>query len=130
MRRSFSLFSGFSSDSTVPAGSLANASSVGANTVNGPAPFNVSISPAAVRALASVVNDPAATAVSTMSLSARAEVVVDAPRGIASAVAATVNSLNIDLLLLVSEESFEGEQLVDAGERNESVDTGSERRFF
>ena len=34
---SFSLFSGLSSVSTVPAGSLANASSVGANTVNGPA---------------------------------------------------------------------------------------------
>ena len=36
MRVSLALFSGLSSVSTVPAGSLANASSVGANTVNGP----------------------------------------------------------------------------------------------
>ena len=35
------MFSGFSSVSSVPAGSLANASSVGANTVNGPAPLRV-----------------------------------------------------------------------------------------
>ena len=55
MRCSFALFSGLSSDSTVPAGSLANAASVGANTVNGPAPFSVSTSPAAVSALASVL---------------------------------------------------------------------------
>ena len=33
------LFSGLSSVSTVPAGSLANAALVGANTVNGPAPL-------------------------------------------------------------------------------------------
>src|SRR3954465_3350687 len=65
---SFSLFSGFSSVSTVPAGSLAKASSVGAKTVNGPGPLSVSTSPAACRAAASVLNDPAATAVSTMSL--------------------------------------------------------------
>src|SRR5436190_19231164 len=64
---SFSLFSGLRRYSTVPAGSLANASSVGANTVNGPAPFSVSTSPAALRAAASVLKLPAATAVSMMS---------------------------------------------------------------
>ena len=36
MATSLSLFSGFSRSSTVPAGSLAKASSVGAKTVNGP----------------------------------------------------------------------------------------------
>jgi hypothetical protein len=66
------LFSGFSSVSTVPAGSFANASSVGAKTVNGPFPFSVSTSPAACSAFASVLNDPAATAVSTMSFVSRA----------------------------------------------------------
>src|SRR6478672_4489615 len=70
MRCSFGLFSGFSSASSVPAGSFANASSVGANTVNGPAPFSVSTRSAAWSAFASVLNDPAATAVSMMSLSA------------------------------------------------------------
>ena len=64
------LFSGFSSASSVPAGSFANGSSVGANTVKGPAPFSVSTRSAAWSAFASVLNDPAATAVSTMSLSA------------------------------------------------------------
>ena len=68
MRCSFALFSGLSSVSSVPAGSLANASSVGAKTVNGPLPFSVSTrSAAACSAFASVLNDPAATAVSTMS---------------------------------------------------------------
>ena len=57
----------FNSASTVPAGSLANASSVGAKTVNGPALFNVGTRPAAVKAAASVLNEPALTAVSTMS---------------------------------------------------------------
>ena len=52
---------------TVPAGNLANASSVGAKTVNGPVPLSVSTSPAAFSAAASVLKDPAATAVSTMS---------------------------------------------------------------
>ena len=64
---SFSLFSGLSRSSTVPAGSLANASSVGAKTVNGPVPFSVSTSPAAFSAAVSVLKLPAATAVSTMS---------------------------------------------------------------
>src|SRR6478735_6903442 len=53
--------------STVPAGSLAKSSSVGANTVNGPSPLRVSTRPAAWRAAARVVKLPAATAVSTMS---------------------------------------------------------------
>lgn len=50
------------------AGILANASSVGANTVKGPDPFSTSTSPAADSAVASVLNEPADTAVSTMSL--------------------------------------------------------------
>jgi len=52
----------------VPAGSLAKAASVGANTVNGPLPFSVSTRPAALSAAARVPKLPAATAVSTMSL--------------------------------------------------------------
>jgi hypothetical protein len=46
---------------------LAKASSVGAKTVNGPALFKVGTKPAAVSAAARVLNDPAPTAVSTMS---------------------------------------------------------------
>ena len=42
---SLALFSGFKRLSTVPAGSLAKAASVGANTVNGPGPFSVSTRP-------------------------------------------------------------------------------------
>ena len=53
---SFSLFSGFSSDSTVPSGSAANAASVGANTVNGPSLPSVSARPAAPAAASSVLN--------------------------------------------------------------------------
>jgi hypothetical protein len=45
MRRSFALFSGLSSVSSVPAGSFANASSVGAKTVNGPGPLSVPTRP-------------------------------------------------------------------------------------
>ena len=60
----------------MPAGSLANAASVGANTVNGPLPFSVSTSPAACSAAARVLNDPAATAVSTMSFVAGAALTV------------------------------------------------------
>src|SRR5271166_2576197 len=70
MATSFSLFSGFNRSSTVPAGNLANASSVGAKTVKGPLPFRVSTRPAACRAAARVLNEPAATAVSTMSCDA------------------------------------------------------------
>ena len=72
MAASLALFSGLSRSSRVPAGSLANAASVGANTVNGPLPFKVSTSPAACSAVARVLNDPAATAVSTMSFVADA----------------------------------------------------------
>jgi len=50
----------------------ANASSVGAKTVNGPVPFNVLTKSAAVRACANTVNFPAAIAVSTMSLASLA----------------------------------------------------------
>ena len=48
-------------------GSLAKASSVGAKTVNGPAPFSAGTRPAAVRAAARVLKEPAETAVSTIS---------------------------------------------------------------
>src|SRR5262249_28115374 len=51
------------------AGSLANASSVGANTVSGPFPFSVSTNPAACTAATNVLKDPAEAAISTMSLS-------------------------------------------------------------
>src|SRR5579864_2541787 len=63
-----SLFSGFSSVSTVPAGSLANASLVGAKTVNGPAPLSVSTRPAAFTAATRVVWSAELTALSIMSL--------------------------------------------------------------
>src|ERR1700687_943755 len=68
MATSFSLFSGFNRSSVVPAGNFANASSVGAKTVKGPLPFRVSTRPAACSAAVKVLNEPAATAVSTMSL--------------------------------------------------------------
>ena len=50
----------------MPAGSFANASSLGAKTVRGPGPDNVSTQSAALTALTNVLNDPAAIAVSTM----------------------------------------------------------------
>src|ERR1700743_2434879 len=52
---SVALFSGFTSVSTVPAGSFAKAALVGANTVNGPLPSRVSTRPAAFTAATSVV---------------------------------------------------------------------------
>ena len=61
------MFSGNRSDSTVPSGSLANASSVGAKTVNGHSLFSVATRSAAVTAATSVLNMPASTATSTMS---------------------------------------------------------------
>src|SRR5208283_437814 len=70
MATSFSLFSGFSRSSTVLGGNFANASSVGAKTVKGPLPLRVSTRPAAWSAAARVLNEPAATAVSTMSCDA------------------------------------------------------------
>src|SRR5437868_11593022 len=63
-----SLFSGLSSMSTVPAGSLAKASWVGAKTVNGPGLFSVSTRPAAFTAATRVVWSAELTALSTMSL--------------------------------------------------------------
>lgn len=53
--------------STVPAGSFAKASSVGAKTVKRPALFKVSTKPATVTAAVEVLNEPAAIAVSTIS---------------------------------------------------------------
>ena len=51
-------------------GSFANAASVGAKTVNGPLPCSVPTSPAFLSSEASVLNDPAATAVWTIVLGA------------------------------------------------------------
>src|ERR1700722_3457179 len=67
MATSLALFSGLRRSSMVPGGSLAKAASVGAKTVNGPAPLSVSTSPAALIAATSVLKLPAATAVSTIS---------------------------------------------------------------
>jgi len=52
---SFSLFSGFTKSSTVPAGSLSKAALVGANTVNGPALLNAVTKSAAFTAATNVV---------------------------------------------------------------------------
>src|ERR1700722_20664794 len=52
---SCALFSGFTSVSTVPAGSLLKAALVGAKTVKGPAPLRVSTRPAALTAATRVV---------------------------------------------------------------------------
>jgi hypothetical protein len=64
------LFSGFTKVSTVPAGSLAKASLVGAKTVKGPGPESAPARSAAVTAATSVVCTGEATAFSTMFLSA------------------------------------------------------------
>src|SRR5579864_3424673 len=64
---SVALFSGLTRLSTVPGGNAANASFVGAKTVNGPAPFSVSTRPAALTAATSVVWSAEFTALSTMS---------------------------------------------------------------
>lgn len=66
MSLSFPLFSGLRSISSVPLGSFLNASSEGANTVNGPSPFSASTSPAAFNAATSVGNCFELTAVSTI----------------------------------------------------------------
>src|SRR5450432_1274616 len=68
MAFNFSLFSGLSRVSTVPAGSLAKASSGGANPVKGPLLFKVSIRPAAGSAAARVLKLPAGAAVAGMAL--------------------------------------------------------------
>ena len=68
MAVSLSLFSGLSSVSTVPLGSAAKASLVGAKTVNGPGPSSVSTRPAALTAATSVVWSFELTAFSTMFL--------------------------------------------------------------
>ena len=62
-----SLGMSFNKLSTVPAGSLEKASSVGAKTVNGPAPLSVPTRFVAVSAAAKVLKFPAALAVSMMS---------------------------------------------------------------
>src|SRR4051794_13726237 len=68
-RRTFLSAAGsLSRPSSVPAGRAANAASVGANTVYGPAPSSVSTRPAALTAVSRVLNEPASVAVWTMSL--------------------------------------------------------------
>src|SRR5689334_17312746 len=74
MPASLFLFSGLSNESSVPEGSFANASFVGANTVNGPAPDNVSASPAAFTAETSVENSGFEAATSTIVFAAGAVV--------------------------------------------------------
>src|SRR5882762_326567 len=63
-----SLFSGLTRVSTVPAGSLAKASSVGAKTVKGPALLRVSTRPPALTAATRVLWIGELTAFSTMVL--------------------------------------------------------------
>src|SRR6201988_1039936 len=65
---SLSLFSGFSSVGTVPAGSLSKAALSGANTVKGPLPCSVSTRPAALTAATSGVWSFELTAFSMMFL--------------------------------------------------------------
>src|SRR6266404_1625807 len=67
-RMPFSFSLSFSRDSISAFGSFANAASVGANTVYGPAPLSVLTRSASRRAEASVLKFPAAAAVSMMSL--------------------------------------------------------------
>src|SRR5688572_4441320 len=55
-----------SNDSTVPAGNFAKAASVGAKTVNGPAPCSVSARPAALTAATRVLKLPFSEATCTM----------------------------------------------------------------
>jgi hypothetical protein len=57
----------FRSDSTVPSGNFAKASSVGAKTVKGPSPCKVSTNPASVSAVANVLKVPASNAIDTIS---------------------------------------------------------------
>src|SRR4051794_10254334 len=66
MSASFCLFCGSRSGASVAFGSLANASLVGANTVNGPLPASVSARPAAFTALTSVEKSGLADATSTI----------------------------------------------------------------
>ena len=54
----------FKSASKSAFGIFAKAASLGAKTVKGPLPLSVSTKPAAPRAVAKVLNEPAATAVS------------------------------------------------------------------
>jgi hypothetical protein len=72
MSMSIALFSGLRRFSTVPGGSFAKASSVGAKTVTVSFPLRVSTRPAAVRAAVRVLKEPAMTAVSTIFFSSAA----------------------------------------------------------
>src|SRR4249920_2440789 len=74
--------------SRVPAGSAANAASVGANTVKGPVPWSVSTRPAALTAVSKVLNEPASVAVWTTSLAMAAADAEGAVLGATAVVAA------------------------------------------
>ncbi len=58
----------------VPGGNLAKASSVGANTVNGPGPSSGTTRSPAVSAVTKILNRPSLVAVSTMSASCAVEI--------------------------------------------------------
>src|SRR4249920_3816672 len=92
MDASCCLFSGFDSVSSVPAGSLANASFVGANTVKGPVPDNVSARPAAFTPATKVEKSGLLAAVSTIVFAAGVVVIVES--------AAVVGGLVVAALLL------------------------------
>ena len=65
-RISFNAGMSASNESKVPSGSLPNASSVGANTVNGPSPDSTPSNSAACKAVTNVVKRPSSTAISTI----------------------------------------------------------------
>lgn len=92
MATSWALFSGLRRDSSVPLGSLAKAASLGAKTVNGPSPLSAPTKSAAVRAAARVLNEPAATAVSTMSALGAVVGPATATNGVSDAKASAVES--------------------------------------
>eukprot|EP00900_Chrysochromulina_parva_P018519 jgi/Chrpa1/26669/Chrysochromulina_OHIO_Genome00008204-RA len=104
MAASLALFSGLRRSSMVPAGSLAKAASVGANTVKGPTLFMVSTRPAAPSAAARVLKAPAPPAVSTMSAILGA---AGAGAG-AGAIGGGIESIEIDFEIESEIESTEG----------------------
>ena len=66
--------SGLSQSARAPGGNLVKASSVGANTVNGPGPLSVETRSPAVKAVTNVLNRPSLTAVWTISASCAIEI--------------------------------------------------------
>src|SRR6476661_11291195 len=101
-----SLFSGFNRLSTVPAGSLAKAALVGANTVKGPGPCSVSTRPAAFTAATSVVWSAELTAFWTMVLLGNIgwppTITVAASAGAVTASAAAIVSALTDFEMVIA----------------------------